>query len=131
MTVQSKANPGNATIESSHHAQIDRGERFEFGENWKRFLAVLDESRIKEAEDSLKSMLGIDSLRDKSFLDVGSGSGVFSLAARRLGARVHSFDFDPKSVACTQALKQQHFLYDRGWTTAGGYGLGCEDPRAL
>jgi 2-polyprenyl-3-methyl-5-hydroxy-6-metoxy-1,4-benzoquinol methylase len=131
MTVQSKANPANAAIESSHHAQIDRGERFEFGENWTRFLSVLDESRIKEAEDSLKSMLGIDNLRGKSFLDVGSGSGVFSLAARRLGARVHSFDFDPKSVACTEALKQQHFLNDPQWTIEEGSVLDLDYLRAL
>jgi len=35
----------------------------------------------------------------KLFLDVGSGSGLFSLAARRLGAKVLSFDYDAESVA--------------------------------
>ena len=51
-------------------------------------------------------MLEIDRLDGKRFLDVGSGSGLFSLAAVRLGAQVHSFDNDPQSVACTYYLKK-------------------------
>jgi len=35
-------------------------------------------------------MLGMSNLQDKRFLDIGSGSGLFSLATRRLGAVVHS-----------------------------------------
>ena len=53
-------------------------------------------------------MLGPDSLRDATFLDAGSGSGLFSLAARRLGAeRVHSFDYDADSVGTTSALRER------------------------
>ena len=33
---------------------------------------------------------------------IGCGSGLFRLAARRLGARVESFDYDPQSVACAR-----------------------------
>ena len=59
-----------------------------------------------EAEKSLCTMLEMKDLDGKSFLDVGCGSGLFSLAAMRLGAeRVHSFDFDPQSVACAQELR--------------------------
>jgi 2-polyprenyl-6-hydroxyphenyl methylase/3-demethylubiquinone-9 3-methyltransferase len=50
------------------------------------------------------------------FLDIGSGSGLFSLAARRLGATVHSFDYDPQSVACTRELKRRYRDNDEGWT---------------
>lgn len=67
------------------------------------------------AENSLKQMLEINSLEGKSFLDVGSGSGLFSLAAYRLGARVHSFDYDPKSVACTKELKRRFASSDSDW----------------
>jgi 2-polyprenyl-6-hydroxyphenyl methylase/3-demethylubiquinone-9 3-methyltransferase len=50
-------------------------------------------------------MLEVEDLNEKCFLDVGSGSGLSSLAARRLGAKVCSFDYGPQSVACTNELK--------------------------
>ena len=96
--------------------EIAEGDRFEFGRNWARFLDVLDDRRIRQAELSLTTMLQCPDLVDRSFLDVGSGSGLFSLAARRLGARVHSFDFDPQSVACTRVLKARYFPNDDEWT---------------
>lgn len=99
---------------------MDAGKRFEFGKNWQRFLSKLNEDRILEAERSLKQMLGIEDLNSKRFLDIGSGSGLFSLAARRLGAIVHSFDFDPLSVACTQELKRRYFPDDVDWTIEQG-----------
>jgi len=94
--------------------------RFEFGKNWVRFLESVDGVRIREAEHSLKELLEIKTLQDKTFLDIGSGSGLFSLAARRLGARVHSFDYDPQSVACTAELKRRYFLNDSNWTITEG-----------
>jgi len=100
---------------SEHATETASGQRFEFGKNWSRFLELLDDTRIKEAEESLKHMLSVDSLEGKSFIDVGSGSGLFSLAARRLGARVHSFDYDPNSVACTTELRKRYFPNDNAW----------------
>ncbi len=105
---------------STHASEIARGERFEFGQNWSRFLSVLDEERIGEAEQSLRQMLEVESLEGRRFLDIGSGSGLFSLAARRLGARVHSFDFDPKSVACAVELRRRYFAGDADWTIEEG-----------
>jgi 2-polyprenyl-3-methyl-5-hydroxy-6-metoxy-1,4-benzoquinol methylase len=100
---------------TSQVVEIARGERFEFGKNWKQFLNNLDEPRILEAEKSLREMLHVEDLKGKSFLDAGSGSGIFSLAARRLGARVYSFDYDPESVACTTKLRQCYFSADPNW----------------
>src|SRR5215217_6538111 len=100
---------------SEHATETASGQRFEFGKNWSRFLELLDDTRIKEAEASLKQMLSVDSLEGKSFIDIGSGSGLFSLAARRLGARVHSFDYDPNSVACTKELRRRYFQDDLNW----------------
>ncbi len=65
-------------------------------------------------------MLGVDSLAGKRFLDIGSGSGLFSLAARRLGATVHSMDYDPQSVACTAELRRRYFPEDPAWTVTQG-----------
>jgi 2-polyprenyl-6-hydroxyphenyl methylase/3-demethylubiquinone-9 3-methyltransferase len=111
--------------------EIDAGKRFGFGENWTRFLTQLDEQRIADAENSLREMLGVTDLRGKSFLDIGSGSGLFSLAARRLGARVHSFDFDPKSVACAQELKRRYFRDDDTWRVEQGSALDRDYLRKL
>ncbi len=93
--------------------EIKSGERFEFGRNWQSFLTTLDEARINEAQRSLTNLLGITDLRDKTFLDIGSGSGIFSLAAFRLGARVFSFDYDPDSVACTEFLREKFANTDK------------------
>ena len=100
---------------NAHRVEILNGERFEFGANWSRFLSVLDDDRIAAAEQSLCEKLGVVSLKGKRFLDAGSGSGLFSLAARRLGATVHSFDYDPQSVACTRALRSRYFPEDEAW----------------
>lgn len=107
-------------LNQSHKEEVARGNRFRFGENWSRFLMVLNESRIDQATESLCEMLGVSTLEGKTFLDVGSGSGLFSLAARRLGATVHSFDYDPMSVACTEELKRRYYPDDLLWIVETG-----------
>ncbi|MGA2515129.1 MAG: class I SAM-dependent methyltransferase [Thermodesulfobacteriota bacterium] len=97
-----------------------KGGHFEFGRNWGRFLKILNRERILEAEKSLKEMLGIENLNCKNFLDIGSGSGLFSLAARKLGAKVHSFDYDSLCVACTKELKRRYFPDDKNWIIERG-----------
>jgi SAM-dependent methyltransferase len=100
--------------------EIAAGERFAFGENWQRFLSILDDTCIREAEGSLQRMLDVADLKGRSFLDAGCGSGLFSLAARRLGAHVHSFDYDPQSVACTRELSRRYYPGDTEWTIEEG-----------
>ena len=115
-------------IAIQHSTEIAAGERFEFGKNWSAFLAVLDDERIVKAEQSLKEMLEVETLEGKTFLDIGSGSGLFSLAARRLGAKVHSFDYDSSSFACTQELRNRYFPGDPNWRVEQGSAL---DPKYL
>ena len=101
----------------------DRGNepRFAFGANWLRFISHLDEARVRSAESSLQSALRTSTLDGRTFLDVGSGSGLFSLAASRLGAaRVHSFDFDSESVECTRLLKARFAPQLETWTIEHG-----------
>ena len=106
--------------------------RFAFGKNWQRFLRYLNDERILEAEKSLRDMLGVPSLAGQSFLDIGSGSGLFSLAAMRLGAaRVHSFDYDPNSVACAQELKTRYFSGVGNWQIEQGSVLDYDYLKAL
>nr|WP_081711792.1 class I SAM-dependent methyltransferase [Thermosynechococcus sp. NK55a] len=60
-------------------------------------------------------LLGGERLDGKRFLDIGSGSGLHSLAALRLGARqVVAIDIDADSVATTQAVLQR-FAPDGPW----------------
>lgn len=109
-----------------HPHEVNSGERFEFGANWSRFLSVLDEERIEHAKLSLQTMLGLEDLSGKTFLDVGSGSGLFSLAARMLNANVQSFDFDPQSVACTSILRRRYFPNDPNWIIEEGSVLDAD-----
>jgi 2-polyprenyl-3-methyl-5-hydroxy-6-metoxy-1,4-benzoquinol methylase len=105
--------------------------RFQFGRNWKRFLTVLSDDRIQRAEDSLLEMLGARTLSEQRFLDIGCGSGLSSLAARRLGADVYSFDYDIESVECAKELKHRFFPEDRRWRIANGSVLDEDFMAAL
>lgn len=105
---------------TDHATEVLRRERFEFGANWTRFLSLLNDERINQAKLSLRVMLNTESLEGKTFVDVGSGSGLFSLAARLLGAKVHSFDYDPQSIACTAELKRRYFPGDSNWAVEQG-----------
>ncbi len=107
----------------SHAREVGAGKRFRFGRNWRRFLALLDDDRIAEAERSLRQFLGRDRLDGLRFLDIGCGSGLFSLAARRLGAVVVSFDYDPDSVECARLLKARFHAGDANWTIVQGSAL--------
>ena len=118
-------------IAIQHQTEIESGVRFEFGKNWSAFLSVLDDERIVKAEESLKEMLECDSLEGTSFLDIGSGSGLFSLAAIRLGAKVHSFDFDSSSFACTQELRNRYFPNDSTWRVEQGSALDTDYVTSL
>jgi 2-polyprenyl-6-hydroxyphenyl methylase/3-demethylubiquinone-9 3-methyltransferase len=104
---------------SQHKQEVRSGERFEFGKNWKRFLSVLSDDRIAAAEQTLQRMLEMKRLDGKRFLDVGCGSGLFSLVASRLGGKVHSFDYDPQSIGCARMLKAR-YAPDAEWVIEEG-----------
>ncbi len=81
--------------------------RYDFGDNWHDFINDLQQSQIDSAKNDLKSLIG--DISGKSFLDIGSGSGLHSLAALSLGAKwVTAIDYDPMSVKSTRALLSHH-----------------------
>ena len=105
------------------------GDRFQFGENWAQFISSVNEERVANAAAKLLESLG--DISGKSFLDVGSGSGIHSLAAIRIGAsRVFSFDYDAKSVACTTELKRR-FAPLAEWKIESGSALDEAYLRSL
>ncbi len=93
--------------------------RFAFGRNWSQFVQLVDDARIESAVRSVREMLGADDLSGRRFLDAGCGSGLFSLAAVRLGADVHAFDYDEDSVRATSLLRAR-FAPDSRWTIERG-----------
>lgn len=91
------------TPKTSSHA-------FTFGQNWLQYSELLDERRIQDAGASVRSLVRVDSLNGRSFLDVGAGSGLFSLAAVRLGAsRVTAVDRDHDCLQAVQ-MNAKRFL---------------------
>ena len=80
---------------------------FAFGKNWKRFVKKCDKKRVEVAKKWTADFLGMKDLKGKLFLDVGCGSGLYSLAALELGADVISFDTDPNCIECCEFFKQQ------------------------
>lgn len=100
---------------------------FRFGRNWQRYVgSYLDSDRERIAAESLRDLVG--DLKDTSFLDIGCGSGLFSLSAHRAGAAVvTSFDVDPDSVAATRVLRTRAGSPDN-WSVLHGSVL---DPTFL
>jgi 2-polyprenyl-6-hydroxyphenyl methylase/3-demethylubiquinone-9 3-methyltransferase len=99
-----------------HQEDLTRAEsHFAFGRNWAEYAAKITEAEIREAEAGLVRLLGGERLEGKRFLDIGSGSGLHSLAALRLGAReVVAVDIDADSVATTHAVLSR-FLPQGPW----------------
>jgi 2-polyprenyl-3-methyl-5-hydroxy-6-metoxy-1,4-benzoquinol methylase len=99
--------------QKSRATLLERSTHFEFGENWSEFANLIDDDRIRSAEKSLTS-LALD-VRGSKVLDIGSGSGLFSLAALRLGAEaVVSVDIDENSVRTTSRVLSR-FAPSRTW----------------
>ncbi len=96
-------------------------DRYEFGSNWANFIEKnYTPQRRESAKRNLLDFVGMPDLKGLTFLDIGSGSGLHSLAAFDAGAaRIHSFDYDPMSVQTTQRLwelagKPPHWTVERG-----------------
>ena len=110
---------------------------FSFGENWSNFLKKISQKKITDAKQSLVDFLGGEvSLKGKTFIDIGCGSGLFSYAAYLLGAKkVISLDVDRYSVMCANLLnkkagrpvnwqvKRGSILSDRFVKTLGHYDI--------
>ena len=95
--------------------------RFEFGENWADYLRLVSENALAKAQRSFEEFTGLPSLKDKSFLDLGCGSGIHSLVASRLqAARVVSFDYDAKSVETCRELQSSYAPDVKNWTITQG-----------
>ena len=100
---------------------------FSFGRNWRDFVTrSLSPARERQAIESIVDFLELPDLQGPTFLDIGCGSGLFSLAAYRLGARsIISFDADPFSVACCEHMRLKAGRPEN-WTVLQGSVLNRE-----
>lgn len=106
--------------------------RFQFGRNWKGYARNIDLSRINRAKESLMELLGKDDLQGSSFLDVGCGSGLFSLAAYDLGAeKLLSIDYDLDSVECASSLHEMRPGAGDRWRIEQGDALDANYMKSL
>jgi len=103
-------------------------ERYEFGKNWQSFIQTSFSAERRDiAKQRLLEFVKRQDLQNLSFLDIGSGSGLHSLAAFDAGAlRIHSFDFDELSVRSTGQLKAlagspSNWTVERGDVLNPGY----------
>lgn len=85
----------------------------QFGENFRDNLLVeYNDDRLNESKEFITSYLEVDNLKDKTFLDAGCGSGVFTLSASLLGANVTSFDIDEVAIENTEVLLKKYNISD-------------------
>jgi 2-polyprenyl-6-hydroxyphenyl methylase/3-demethylubiquinone-9 3-methyltransferase len=103
-----------------------------FGKNWQVFVKKhLNHERVEKAKESLIEFFQGNPVEGKSFLDIGCGSGLFSLAAYRLGAsKVFSFDFDGLAVKCCEYLREREGNPEN-WTVKEGSILDDEFVKGL
>jgi SAM-dependent methyltransferase len=85
----------------------DASTHFAFGENWASYATLVTEEQLRQAQGGLERLVG-SRLDGKRFLDIGSGSGVHSIAALNMGARdVLAIDIDAQSVATTRSILER------------------------
>jgi SAM-dependent methyltransferase len=91
--------------------------RYGFGRNWGEFVEKkLSETIINDSMQHFRKFARVDDLAGKTFLDIGCGSGIHSLAAIRLGAeRVVSFDYDQNSVATSLKVREWAGIPESRW----------------
>ena len=75
---------------------------FNFGNNWKNYSKKITEKDFEAAKNSLIDLFDVGTLCSKKFIDIGCGSGLFSIAAKKLGAKeVLGLDILKSSVECS------------------------------
>jgi len=95
------------TAPYSAREQNDVSTHFQFGQNWREYAQKINPTRIAHAKKRLADL--VPGLQGKSFLDIGCGSGLHSLAALELGAaRITAIDFDPVCVETTKSTLASH-----------------------
>ncbi len=98
----------NAAQKKDERYDVDT--HFGFGENWADYAKHIEEDKIQKAEEGVFKLVPKETLSGKTWLDIGCGSGLHSLAALRGGIKsAVCVDFDPNSVATTKSVLNAHW----------------------
>lgn len=99
--------------------------KFAFGANWKQYVGkALTSERVLEARQSLLAYLPEEDYKG-FFIDIGCGSGIFSLAALAMGcARCVSIDVDRESLEAARIVKDR---FSRLVPSAASWDIVCGD----
>jgi SAM-dependent methyltransferase len=90
-------------------ALTDRESHYDFGDNWAQYAEGVTDAHIERATAALTTLVG-PQLAGKSFLEIGCGSGIHSLAALRLGAAsLVAFDIDARAVETARVLLTRYW----------------------
>lgn len=109
-----------------------KDDTFSFGQNWSEFLDKITDEKIEMAKKSITDFLGVENLKGKTFIDVGTGSGLFSLSAILLGAeKVVSVDADEYSVECAKVLRKKYNISEDKWNTHIASALDTEKMKTF
>ncbi|MBS0373476.1 MAG: class I SAM-dependent methyltransferase [Proteobacteria bacterium] len=106
---------------------LEQRSHFAFGENWASYARGIAADEVEKATEGLSRLIG-GRIDGKTFLDIGSGSGLHSVAALRLGARrVRALDIDPNSVETTRAVLQRFAPPGSEWSVEQKSVFALED----
>ena len=108
-------------------------QRFAFGRNWNQYIRKsFTPERVEISKKHLLEFLGLSNLSGRSFIDVGCGSGLHSLAAFQSdAATILSFDYDQDSVRTAEYLRREKAGAPDNWSVKQGSVLDKEYMEAL
>ena len=88
---------------------MNKLKKFKFGENWYSFSKLINNKKLKYSVNSLQKLTDMKSFKNMTFLDIGCGSGLSSLAAINLKCKsLFAIDDDPKSVLTTKLVLKKY-----------------------
>jgi 2-polyprenyl-3-methyl-5-hydroxy-6-metoxy-1,4-benzoquinol methylase len=118
-------------VKKELYEDIYQALKFSFGKNWRDYLETLTKEKIQISKDWLARFTKLESFEGKTFIDIGSGSGLHSLAAYMLGAKVISSDIDDNSINCVNYLRKMFDADPKRWTIIKGSALDRNFLRRL
>ena len=86
---------------------------FNFGKNWLNYSKTVRDKDLEIMKESLIDLIGLENIENKTFLDIGCGSGLFAIAAKKLRAKkVLGIDILSDSIKSSEENKKRFDVQD-------------------